>query len=169
MGCLHVYTGEGKGKTSAAFGAALRAFGRDLRVHIVQFLKYKPSGEALSWERLTGTQVELFGSSRLVGSTFTDADQVAAQDGWAGVLRLLQGGEYDFLVMDELCVALGKGLLDGDLVLPVLLQASTSMELIVTGRHAPQVLVDQADLVTEFRCLRHPAMRGQPPRRGIEF
>jgi cob(I)alamin adenosyltransferase len=169
MGCLHVYTGEGKGKTSAAFGAAFRAFGRDLRVHIVQFLKHKASGEALSWERLTGTPVELFGSPRAVGSSFVEADLAAAQDGWADVLRLLQGGEYDLLVMDELCVALGKGLLDCDLVVPALLEARASMELIVTGRHAPQVLMDQADLVTEFRCLRHPAMRGQPPRRGIEF
>jgi cob(I)alamin adenosyltransferase len=118
---------------------------------------------------LTGRQVELFGSPRAVGSDFVDADQAAAQDGWAGVLRLLQAGGQDFLVMDELCVVLGRGLLDCDLVVPALLQARSSMELIVTGRYAPQVLMDQADLVTEFRCLRHPAMRGQPPRRGVEF
>jgi cob(I)alamin adenosyltransferase len=112
MGYLHVYTGEGKGKTSAAFGAALRAHGRGRTVFIAQFLKHRASGEALAWESLSGRAVELYGAPRRVSAPFTDADRFAAKAGWHRVEEALAGRQYDFIVLDELCLALGHGLLD---------------------------------------------------------
>lgn len=176
MGYLQVYTGDGKGKTSAAYGAALRAYGQGRSVFMAQFLKHRPSGEALAWERLTGRPVELYGAPRKVGSPFNDADRLAAEEGWRRVERALSSHAYDVIVLDELCVALGRGLLNEAGIIEALGAALAGVErvgegpeIICTGRDAPSSIIALAGLVTESRCRKHYAAAGQAPRLGLEY
>jgi cob(I)alamin adenosyltransferase len=166
-GLVQVYTGPGKGKTTAAFGLAMRAAGRGLTVKVIQLLKGRESGEVLAARRL-GIDVEQFGTPEwadLKSPSQADRDRAGA--------ALVAAGEalsrVDLLILDEANVALAAGLLQLDDVLAMLSARPPSVEVVLTGRGAPPGLIDRADLVTEMREVKHPYAAGLAAREGIEF
>jgi len=169
-GYVQVYTGDGKGKTTAAFGLAMRAAGRGLRALVLQFMKADPSwGEIVSARRL-GIAVEQVGLDHWVfkGKVTAD-DRAAAAAGFARARDLVMGGDYDVVVLDELATALFFELIPLDDVLRLLADKPRHVELVVTGRRAPDELLAAADLVTEMRPLKHYYDAGVQAREGIEF
>lgn len=169
MGYLHVYTGEGKGKTSAAFGMALRALGRGKRVFIGQFLKHEASGEVLALRDFPGVELRLFGSPRHVGDPMGEKDGRAALEGLSAAREAVASGAYQLVILDELNIALGRGLLAMADVEELIASGGEETELVFTGRYAPRELREAADLVTEMVCERHYSRKGVAAREGIEY
>jgi len=180
---LAVHTGPGKGKSTAAFGMALRAWNQGFDVAVFQFVKsakWKVGEEAafrelgrLNEERGVGGPVEWhkMGSgwswSRKAG---TDVDHaVAAADGWAEIARRLAEERHDFYVLDEFTYPLKWGWIDTDDVIATLAARPGTQHVVITGRDAPQSLVDAADLVTEMTKVKHPMDAGRKGQRGIEW
>ncbi len=170
-GLLQVYTGEGKGKTTAACGLAVRARGRGLSVCFVQFVKGgDPSGE-LAVLREAGVEIvrPAVVSSGLMIGVITPEDRSAAAEAWEVARRVISAGSWDVVILDEVCVAMGHGLVDTGDVLRALVDRPDHVEVVCTGRNAPIGLLDAADLVTEMRAVKHPYDGGVEARRGIEF
>lgn len=168
-GYLQVYTGEGKGKTTAAMGLALRAAGRGLRVFIVQFAKAQPTGEVEALRRFAPqVEVRRFGTGAFIVGTPSPADIAAAREGLACARQAVSSGRWDLLVLDEASVAVRLGLFPVDELLALVEAAGSRMEIVVTGRGADPRLLERADLVTEMREVRHYYARGVQARAGIE-
>ncbi|MBP6963294.1 MAG: cob(I)yrinic acid a,c-diamide adenosyltransferase [Armatimonadetes bacterium] len=171
-GIVQVYTGDGKGKTTAAWGQVLRGVGRGRRVAVVRFMKPNPSGEDIAaGECLPG--VSIFGETSPYDPT---EDQRASpilraesRGNFEEAARLIASGEYDLVVLDELNIVLHYEFLAAEEVLPALADRPGSLDVVITGRYAPDWLISAADLVTEMVELKHPADAGAPPRPGIEF
>lgn len=170
-GLVEVYTGEGKGKTSAAFGLALRAIGRGLKVYVIQFIKGGfDYGELYVVERLPNLEVKAFGRGRFVTETPPDEeDMKLAREAFELAKRVVKSGEYDVVILDEINVALSLRLISVEEVVELIKNKPPNVELVLTGRHAPKDIIESADLVTEMREIKHPYAKGFPPRRGIEF
>jgi cob(I)alamin adenosyltransferase len=169
-GCVQIYTGDGKGKTTAATGLAVRAVGAGRRVFIGQFIKAKDSHEmALLRERCPEVTVEQFGQGRFIRGNPTPDDIAMARQGIERLREVLTGGVYDVVVADEANGALGAGVIELDALLGLLDVRPSDVELVITGRNAPQELVDRADLVTEMRKVKHGFDTGIPAREGIEY
>jgi len=170
-GLVIVYTGDGKGKTTAALGQALRAAGHGLSVCVLQFIKGKwPTGEARAFQRFLPSAVEFHS----LGSGFTwQADPAesrrAAEEGWRLAAAKIAAGAHDLVVLDELTHAINHGLVGLDPVLASLASRPPATHVVVTGRDAPRPLLDAADLVTEMRCRKHPYQQGVKAQKGIEF
>ena len=173
-GLLIVHTGDGKGKSTAALGMLLRSLAHGHACAVVQFLK----GERATGEQALEKAASVLGGSLVwtrcgLGFTWTtrdlDAERRAAQDGWARVARHLADPGLRFLLLDELNLALDKGQLDTAEVLDALRGRRPGLHVVVTGRRAPQALLEAADLVTEMRALKHPLQAGIPAQAGIEF
>ena len=169
-GYVQVYTGDGKGKTTAGFGLAMRAAGRGLRVLVLQFMKADPTwGEIVSAGRL-GIAIEQVGLDHWVHKgKITPDDSAAAAAGFRRARELVIGGAYDVIVLDELITALFFELVTLDDVLGLLRDKPTHVELVLTGRRAPAEIVAAADLVTEMRPLKHYYDAGVGAREGIEY
>jgi cob(I)alamin adenosyltransferase len=169
-GLVQLYTGDGKGKTTAALGLALRAAGWGYRTFIGQFLKGQDYGELHSLARLSDwITIEQFGRLSFVrAGQLRPEDREAARKGLARIREALLGGEYRIVVMDEICVALHFEVVTLAEVLELIARRPAEVELVLTGRRAPQEIIDRADLVTEMREIKHPYQRGVPARRGIE-
>ncbi len=171
-GLLIVNTGDGKGKTTAALGLVLRAWGRGMRICVIQFLKHKEArfGETRAAARLG---IEWLATGQ--GWTWSEAAPGEAEAwalaGWALAQEKIAGGGYDLLVLDEFTYLLHFGWLDVEAVLAWLREHKPpALHLVITGRHAPEALVAYADLVTEMRAVKHPfAEQGIPGQPGIEF
>lgn len=180
---LAVHTGPGKGKSTAAFGMALRAWNAGLSVAVFQFVKsakWKVGEEGAfaeldraHSERGVGGPVEWhkMGSgwswARKAGSGEDHA--AAAAEGWAEIARRLAAGQHDFYVLDEFTYPLAWGWIDVAEVLDVLAARPGRQHVVITGRNAPQPLLDAADLVTEMTKIRHPMDAGRKGQRGIEW
>ncbi|MFH1086183.1 MAG: cob(I)yrinic acid a,c-diamide adenosyltransferase [Chloroflexota bacterium] len=169
-GLVQVYTGDGKGKTTAALGLALRAAGHGLRTYIGQFIKGQDYGELHSVRRLAPlVTIEAFGRP-----VFIRADQIKPEDialvqrGLERVRQAVHSGDYQIVVLDEINIAIHLKLATVEQVLDLIQNRPPGVELVLTGRRAPQALLDAADLVTEMREVRHPYQRGIGARRGIE-
>lgn len=171
LGLIQVYTGSGKGKTTAALGLALRAAGHQMRTYIGQFLKGTRYGELESVKLLAPyVTLEQYGLEGWVRpGSVTPEQRAAAEDGLARAREALLSGEYDLVILDEVNVAIDFGLVNLEGVLALLAVKPPPVELVLTGRQAPQAILDLADLVTEMQELRHPYHRGIPARAGIEF
>ena len=171
LGLIQVYTGDGKGKTTAALGLALRAAGHGMRTYVGQFMKGRPYGENAALTRLgSDVTVEQFGIDGWVHvDDVTPAQREAAQVGLARAREALLGGKYDIVILDEVNTAVHFGVLTEAEVLEFIDHKPPETELVLTGRRAPRALLDRADLVTEMREVRHPFQRGIEARRGIEF
>jgi cob(I)alamin adenosyltransferase len=169
-GYVQVYTGDGKGKTTAALGLMVRALGRDLRVVVIQFMKADPTwGEIITTKRL-GVEVVQAGLDHWVfKGKVSAADVQAAGRGFARARELVLSGDYDLVVLDELVTALFFELVPLADVLALMAARPTHTELVLTGRGAPAELVAAADLVTEMRPLKHYFDAGVEAREGIEF
>jgi cob(I)alamin adenosyltransferase len=170
-GLIQVYTGDGKGKTTAALGLALRAAGHGLRVEIVQFVKGWPGyGELRGVERLPTVVIHPFGRSGWVHPDRPQPkDYEQAAQALACARQIMAGGRADVVVLDEINVALDYGLLDLEAVLALLDAKPPAVELVLTGRNAHPDVVRRADLVTEMRKIKHPFDQGIYGRQGIEF
>jgi cob(I)alamin adenosyltransferase len=168
-GCVQVYTGDGKGKTTAALGLALRASGHGMRTYIGQFMKGQQYGELIALRDHPLITIEQYGDVRCIRREEVTADHVAqAARGLARAREAMVSGEYDIIVLDEANVAVWFGLLWVDDVIAFLDEVPDGVEIVLTGRRAPDALLDRADLVTEMRPVKHYYEQGVPARKGIE-
>ena len=168
---LIVNTGEGKGKSTAAFGIVLRAWARGYRVGVYQFLKSGKwkVGEKAAAEALGGIVWETMGDGWTWTSRDLEESADLAREGWAEVRRRIAEETYDLLVLDEFTYPLTFGWVPVQEVIEVLRTRPGFQHVVVTGRAAPQELVDIADLVTEMRKVKHPFDAGIKAQRGIEW
>jgi len=168
-GYVQVYTGDGKGKTTAALGLALRAAGHGLKSYIAQFMKGQRYGELDALAALPAIQLEQFGGPRCLRREELGAEDAArAQQGLARAREQMLSGQYDLVILDEVNVALWFGLLQLDEVLDLLQVRPAGVELVLTGRRAPAELCARSDLVTEMREVKHYHALGVMARAGIE-
>lgn len=170
-GLVQVYTGNGKGKTSAAFGLALRALGRGLKVCVIQFIKGGfDYGELHIAKKLPGLKLKAFGRGKFVSQTQPDkVDVELAEQALALAEKEVTSGEYDIVILDEVNVALSLNLIKTERVLELVKKKPMRIELVLTGRNAPREIVQAADLVTEMIEIKHPYNRGFQAREGIEY
>jgi cob(I)alamin adenosyltransferase len=169
-GMIHVYTGEGKGKTTAAIGLTIRAAGAGQRVLFIQFLKRRPTSELAVLEQLSDRiTVRRFGGREFVRDGGTAFDACEAARGLAAASAAIASGEYELVVLDEINLAVATGLLDVDDVLTLLTSVGPTITLILTGRYACQAVIAQADLVTEMREVKHYYRQGIAAMSGIEM
>jgi len=170
LGLVQLYTGDGKGKTTAALGLALRAAGHGLRTYIAQFMKGQDYGELHSAPLLAPyVTIEPLGQLAFVrADQITPEDIALVQRGLERVRQVLVGGAYQIVVLDEINMAIYFGLATVEQVLEIIRSRPAGIELVLTGRRAPQELIDAADLVTEMREIKHPYQKGVLARRGIE-
>ena len=166
---IQVYTGDGKGKTTAAVGLAVRAHGQGLRVAVFQFFKTeRENGEAQVLRRL-GILCQKYGSGRWLFNGKPDQEElVLAAQGLADAERAINAG-YQVVILDEISHAVNLGLLPGEKVRSLAANLPDGVELILTGRDMPGELQSMAHLVTEMRAVKHPYTRGIGARRGIEY
>lgn len=170
QGLVLVYTGNGKGKTTAALGLVFRALGRGKHVAIVQFIKGKwKTGERLFAETLPQLLFFTMGRGFTWDSEDLALDADAARAAWSKARELIASGERDLVVLDELTYAITYGFIDGAEVIAALRERPAHVSVVVTGRDAPEALVELADLVTEMREIKHPFRRGVPAQSGIDF
>lgn len=171
LGLVQVYTGDGKGKTTAALGQALRAVGRGLRVYMAQFIKGQETGELLAAKRLAPDfMIRQFGSGKFItGREPSQGELEMAKAGWTEIRKVVDSGQYDIVILDEISHAIRVGLIGLEEVEELLNQRPRQIELILTGRRMPPDLIEAADLVTEMVAVKHPYDRGIKVRRGIEF
>jgi cob(I)alamin adenosyltransferase len=170
-GLLVVNTGNGKGKTTAALGVVLRAWGRGFRICVVQFIK----AETGSWGEIKAAKklsIDWFAKGD--GFTWTskniDETVACARDGWEVAKDKIMSGQYDIVLLDEFTYPLSLGWLDTQVVLEWLRQNKPShMHIIITGRDAPAELIEFADLVTEMQEVKHPFQKGILAQAGLEF
>ena len=169
-GWLVVYTGHGKGKTTAALGLVFRALGRGLRVAVVQFIKGRwKTGERVFAATIPRLTFLVMGRGFTWESDDLSQDRRAAQDAWSTAKELIASGEHAIVVLDELTYAIHFGFVSLEEVLETLRCRPTSLHVVVTGRNAPEALIAEADLVTEMRSLKHPFEHGATAQPGIDF
>jgi cob(I)alamin adenosyltransferase len=168
-GYVQLYTGDGKGKTTAALGLALRASGHGLRTYIGQFMKGQACGETRALTGHPHITLEQYGDVLCIRREDVTPEHVAqAQRGLAAARAAMLSGEYDLVVLDEVNVTVWFGLLNVHAVLALLDERPAQVELILTGRRAPAELIARADLVTEMREVKHYYTEGVSARKGIE-
>ena len=169
QGYVQVYTGDGKGKTTAALGLALRAVGAGLRVFVGQFIKGREYSELKALrEHLPVVTIEQFGLGRFLRNAPAPEDIDAARQGLARLREALAGGNYDVVVADEAWTAVQAKLFGEDDLLALLDVRPSAVEFVLTGRAAGARLQARADLVTEMRCVKHYYTAGVAGRPGIE-
>jgi cob(I)alamin adenosyltransferase len=170
-GYVHVYTGDGKGKTTAALGLALRAAGRGFRTYIAQFLKAQPTGETEVMARLAPLiRIEQFGREGFitVKNGPGDEDVERAKAGLAKAREAMLSGAFRIVVLDEVNTAVHFKILPEEDVLDFIDERPAAIELVLTGRFASASFIDRADLVTEMKAVKHYCDRGVKAREGIE-
>ena len=169
-GFVQLYTGDGKGKTTAALGLVLRALGHGMRVAVLQFMKADPTwGEIVMLRRL-GVEVRQCGLDHwVIKGDATEEDLAAAREGFERARELVSRGDHDLVVLDELVTAVFFELVPLDDVLALLREKPAHVELVITGRRAPEELLAAADLVTEMVPRKHYYDAGVEAREGIEF
>ena len=168
-GLIHLYCGDGKGKTTAAMGLALRAAGRGLRVVIVQFLKSGDSGELNILRTLPNVTVLSGKGSTKFSFQMNEEEKLAAKALHEAHLREALALPFDLLVLDEAASAYATGLLDTALLEEAIHHRPPNTELVLTGRNPAALLLEAADYITEMKCCKHPFERGIAAREGIEF
>lgn len=170
-GLVQVYTGNGKGKTSAAFGLALRAAGRGLKVYIIQFIKGGfDYGELYTVDKLPNLTLKAFGRGEFITAKPPDKEDVRlAEQALQLAKQTVNSGKYDVIILDEVNVALTLKLIDLEEVLKLIQNKPNHVELVLTGRNAPVQVIDASDYVTEMREVKHPYSKGYQSRKGIEY
>ena len=168
-GYIQVYTGDGKGKTTAALGLTLRAVGAGLKVYIAQFIKKGDYSEIIALERLSDSvTVEQFGCGRFSKGRASDEDIALAHKGLGRIKDIFASGQYDVVIMDEANVAVSCGLFGVEALLDIMDLKPAAVELIITGRNAPASVIEKADLVSQVNAVKHYFQNGVKARIGIE-
>ena len=169
-GLIQVYTGDGKGKTTAALGLALRAAGRNMKVLIVQFMKKWDYGELHSIRLIPNITLETFGTKEFIyKDKAKKIDYEEAEKAFTFGVKGMQSGNYDIVIFDELNMALYYELLDLKEVIQRIKGKPDNVEVVITGRRAPKEIIEIADLITEMKEIKHPYQKGIEARRGIEY
>ncbi len=169
QGFVQVYTGDGKGKTTAAIGLSVRAAGAGLKVFIAQFIKAGDYSEIKALKKFSDhITVRQFGQGRFIRGKPADEDIAAAQQGLGAVKSAVLSGEYDVVVIEEGNVAVTCGLLSVRDILDIITMKPENIELVITGRGAAPSIIEKADLVTEMKEIKHYYQKGIQARVGIE-
>ena len=168
-GLLLVNTGNGKGKSTAAFGLALRAMGQGLTVSVIQFIKGKwKTGEAEAARRL-GLEFTPMGKGFTWESKNIEEDKALMRDAWRVASEKVLSGDYDLIILDEINYVLGYGYIPVKEVIGTLQSRPAHVHVALTGRNAPDEIISIADCVTEMRDVKHPYRSGIPAQKGIDF
>ena len=173
QGLVHIYCGDGKGKTSAAVGLAVRAAGRGMKVLVVRFLKTENSGEVEVLRSIPGITVTP--CDRTFGFVFRMNEEQKAeaaeyyQKRFETAVKEAVTGNYDLLILDEILASCNYGMVQEQSVLEFLHTKPAGLEVVLTGRDPSEKLVEQADYVSEIHMVKHPYQKGIPARKGIEF
>ncbi len=168
-GYVQVYTGDGKGKTTAALGLSIRAAGAGLNVYIAQFIKMGDYSEIKALQRFSDViTVEQFGLGRFIKGKPSDEDIAAAAKGLEKVRAILTAGQHPVVILEEANVAIMCGLFSVDDILKLIAIKPETVELVITGRGAAPEIIEKADLVTEMKCVKHYYDQGVQARTGIE-
>lgn len=168
-GYIQVYTGNGKGKTTAALGLSLRAAGAGKRIFFAQFIKGRRYSEVTAIEQfLPMVKIKQYGLDCFIAKDPTQVDIDAAQSGLNEIKEIILSGKYDIIILDEANIALFYGLFSVQELIDVITQKPTETEIIITGRYAPPELIEVADLVTEMKEIKHYFNKGIEARIGIE-
>ncbi|MCP4024051.1 MAG: cob(I)yrinic acid a,c-diamide adenosyltransferase [Desulfobacteraceae bacterium] len=167
-GYTQIYTGDGKGKTTASLGLALRAAGVGLSVFIAQFLKKGDYSEIKALEQFKNITIEQYGTGKFVRGNLTEEERAKGREGYLRLCEILTKSDYDVVIAEEGNVALLCGLVTEKELLALMDMKPENMELIITGRGATQSMIDCADLVTEMIEIKHYYKKGITARVGIE-
>ena len=169
-GLVIVNTGKGKGKTTAAMGVILRAWGRDMKVIMLQFIKHSTAnfGEQRAAKKM-GIEMRAMGDGFTWRSKDLDQSADLARAHWEDCKNVIASGDYDLVVLDEFTYPMHYGWVDTDEVIEVLKARPEMQHVIITGRNAPEALIEFADLVTEMQVVKHPYQQGIKAQPGIEF
>lgn len=167
-GYIHIYTGNGKGKTTAAFGLAVRAKYAGQKVYIGQFIKSMKYHEVNIEKDLTDIKIEQFGTGCFISRKPNKEDIEAAKDALKKCGNILKEGIYDLVILDEINIALYFKFFSVEDVIRILDNRAENVEVVLTGRYAPKELMEKADLVTEMKEIKHYYEKGVPARGGIE-
>ncbi|OGW83439.1 MAG: cob(I)yrinic acid a,c-diamide adenosyltransferase [Omnitrophica bacterium RIFCSPLOWO2_01_FULL_45_10] len=166
---VQVYTGNGKGKTTAAIGLAIRAAGAGYKVYIQQFIKGRIYSELKALSKIKNIKAEQCGRGCFIKGKPTMLDKICAQSGLLRAEQIIMSGKYDLVILDEVNVALKLGLIECEKVIDIISRKPKDVEIVLTGRYCPSCILECADLVTEMREIKHPYKKGIPARRGIEY
>nr|WP_321401470.1 cob(I)yrinic acid a,c-diamide adenosyltransferase [uncultured Desulfobacter sp.] len=167
-GYVQVYTGNGKGKTTASIGLAVRAAGAGLKVFIVQFMKQGMYSEIKALNAIDNIFVEQYGAGQFVKGKPSDAEIAKCRQGYDRLCQIIEDGNHDLVIAEEANIACFCGLLSEQDLLHLIDIKPDHIELVMTGRGAPAVVVDRADLVTEMTEIKHYYQQGVAARVGIE-
>src|SRR5215471_726407 len=168
-GLVLVNTGNGKGKSTAAFGVAMRAIGQGLAVSVIQFIKGKwKSGELRAAERL-GLECMPMGKGFTWESKNIEEDKALMREAWKVASEKILSGTYDLIILDEINYVLGYGYIPAEEVVRALQSRPAHVNVVLTGRNAPEEVISIADCVTEMRDIKHPYRSGIPAQKGIDF
>ena len=172
FGLTVIYTGDGKGKSSAAFGALFRSLGHGYHCKVIQFIKARKDTGEYALAKKLAPELEIVQTG--LGFTWKDdyspeEHKAAAQEGLKMAMADIASGKYGLFVLDEILYALGKKLVSVAQVIELIEKKPAHMHLILTGRGAPRELVDRADLVTSMTEIKHPMKKGIPAQKGLDF
>ena len=168
-GLLVVHTGNGKGKSTAAFGLAFRAMGQGLKVSILQFIKGKWKTGELESARRMGMELIPMGKGFTWESNNLEEDKALMREAWSTASEKILSGQYDLIILDELNYVLGYRYISPDEVVRCLQARPAHVHVVLTGRNAPDEVIAVADCVTEMREIKHPYRKGIPAQKGIDF
>ncbi|MFA5374400.1 MAG: cob(I)yrinic acid a,c-diamide adenosyltransferase [Dehalococcoidia bacterium] len=170
-GLIQVYTGNGKGKTTAALGLAIRALGHGAKVHIIFFMKGNfPYGEREILSKLPDLSFQVFGHEHLIDpNNVKDEEKQQAHEALEASKLAIQSSKYDLIILDEINVASAWKLISVEDVINSISNKPPKVELVLTGRYADQRIIEKADLVTSMDEIKHPYRRGIEARKGIEY
>ena len=167
-GMVHVYTGNGKGKTTAAFGLAVRAVGAEKNVYIAQFVKGMKYSELNSLRKIDNIKIKQYGLNYFINGKAEQEDINAARKGLKAVAEILKSGEYELVILDEANIAVYYELFSAAELIEVIENRDPKVEVVITGRYAADKIIEYADLVTEMKEIKHYYKKGVKARPGIE-
>lgn len=166
---IQVYTGNGKGKTTAAIGLAIRATGAGMNVYIGQFIKKKHCSEISALSKIKKIKIEQFGRGCFIKKNINQKDRQAAKEGIQKVITVIKNKRYPVIILDEINVALNLGLIELEDLIGIIKGCPSTIELILTGRNAHPRIIQLSDLASEIKEVKHYFKRGTKARKGIEY
>lgn len=167
-GLVQIYTGDGKGKTTASLGLALRAAGQGMKVIMIQFLKGDPGGEHYFNEKYGAFEIRQFSKGNIFAKKDEQLKEEALQ-AFRFAEETIKNGQYDIVILDEIFIAHWRNFISLEQILSLMDERPPHMELVMSGRKAPQEIIKKADLVSEILMIKHPFNDGVKQRRGIEY